>query len=89
MRPERRLYRNPETPTTEVAIRSTLKEDVYIVLGSVNEDGSATFRFYLNPLVAWIWIGGGIFVLGTIITVLPDPERRRALAPRVFEGALR
>ncbi len=89
MLPERRLYRNPETPTTEVAIRSTLKEDVYILLGSVNEDGSATFRFFLNPLVSWIWIGGLIFVLGTVIIVLPEPQRRRAPAPQVPEKVLR
>ncbi len=89
MLPARRLYRNPETPTTEVAIRSTLKEDVYILLGSVNEDGSATFRFFLNPLVSWIWIGGLIFVLGTIIIVLPEPQRRRSPAPRVPEKVVR
>ena len=88
MLPERRLYRNPETPTTEVAIRSTLKEDVYILLGSVNEDGSATFRFFLNPLVSWIWIGGLVFVLGTVIIVLPEPQRRRTPAPQVPEKVL-
>lgn len=75
--PERRLYRNPEQPTTEVAIRSTLTEDLYVILAGVNENGSATFRFYVNPLVSWIWIGGVIFVLGALICLWYEPHGKR------------
>ncbi|MFQ5914291.1 MAG: heme lyase CcmF/NrfE family subunit [Nitrospinota bacterium] len=81
LRPERRIYRNPEQPTTETAIRSTLKEDLYVILAGVNDNGSATFRFYINPLVNWIWIGGVVFVLGTLICMLPSPQTRRARRP--------
>jgi cytochrome c-type biogenesis protein CcmF len=78
LHPERRLYRNPEQPTTEVAIRSTLTEDLYVILAGVNENGSATFRFYVNPLVSWIWIGGVIFVLGALICLWYEPYEKRA-----------
>jgi cytochrome c-type biogenesis protein CcmF len=77
LRPERRLYRNPEQPTTETAIRSTLLEDVYVILAAVNDNGSATFRVYINPLVSWIWIGGVIFVLGTLVAMWSSPHTRR------------
>lgn len=77
LNPERRLYRNPEQPTTEVAIRSTLIEDLYVILAGVNENGSATFRFYVNPLVTWIWIGGGIFVLGALICLWHEADGAR------------
>jgi len=33
---------------------------------------SATFKAYLNPLVKWIWIGGFVLMLGTIICMWPD-----------------
>ncbi len=88
LRPERRLYRNPEQPTTETAIRSTLLEDVYIILAAVNDNGSATFRVYINPLVTWIWIGGVIFVFGTLVAMWSSPHSRRAqqaVAGRVRE----
>jgi len=32
--PEKRFYKKPQQPTTEVAMRSTLSEDLYLVLGS-------------------------------------------------------
>ncbi len=89
IRPERRLYRNPEQPTTEVAIRSTLVEDLYVILAAINENGSATFRFYVNPLVSWIWIGGFIFVLGTLVCLWHEPQKRRARSPAARRGRVR
>lgn len=54
---------------------STLVEDFYLIL--VNWEGvsanSATLRLYLNPLINWVWIGGLIFMLGTLVAAWPDP----------------
>jgi len=80
--PEKRFYRRPEQPATEVDYRSTLAEDLYVILGSVAEDGvTATFQVYVNPLVAWLWIGGLVLILGTGICVFPG-GRRSALRVR-------
>ncbi|UCD78233.1 MAG: heme lyase CcmF/NrfE family subunit [Desulfobacterales bacterium] len=76
--PEKSLYRGQNQPTTEVAIHTNFKEDLYVILAGYDED-SATFKVLVNPLVVWLWIGGGIMVLGTIIIVLPD--RRKAVQP--------
>ena len=62
---------------TEVAIRSNLKEDVYIILTSLEEDGLAGFQMIINPLVSWIWIGGGVLFVGTLMAAWPQ---RRAQA---------
>jgi cytochrome c-type biogenesis protein CcmF len=59
---------------------------VYVVLGQINSDGSASFRVFVNPLVTWIWAGGAIIILGVVLGNLgersPAPElvRRRAAA---------
>src|SRR5207245_2300196 len=46
-------------PSTEVGIRSDLREDLYSVLGGVvNGTEQAVFRFTINPLVWWVWYGG-------------------------------
>jgi cytochrome c-type biogenesis protein CcmF len=92
MHPERRAYKAGEQQTTsEVSMRSTAREDVYLVFQGGNLDGSkALFLLYLNPLVAWVWIGGVVLGIGTMIAMLPNkkfiPKRPRAVpAERVKE----
>ena len=58
-------------------IHHTLTEDLYLVLLSAADDGSATFKGYLNPLVSWIWLGGIVLIFGGVITMLPDVRERR------------
>ncbi|MBI4481559.1 MAG: heme lyase CcmF/NrfE family subunit [Acidobacteria bacterium] len=70
--PERHFYVTSEQPTTEVALRSTFKEDLYAILvGWDAQSKAAVFKLYLNPLVQWIWYGGGLLALGTLICMLP------------------
>jgi cytochrome c-type biogenesis protein CcmF len=59
-------------PSTEVGIRYSLQEDLYIVYaGSVAGTEEAVYRFTINPLVVWVWIGGIVLVLGGLITMWP------------------
>jgi cytochrome c-type biogenesis protein CcmF len=74
--PEKVLFRGQEQPTTEVAIHTTLKEDLYVILAGYGKDW-ATFKVLVNPLVVWLWIGGVIMALGTVIVMLPDRRKRK------------
>jgi cytochrome c-type biogenesis protein CcmF len=59
-------------PSTEVGIRSGLREDIYVVFaGAVNGTEEAVYRFNLNPLVWWVWAGGFILVVGGLVTMWP------------------
>ena len=79
--PERRLYKSSQQPTTEVDIRSRPNEDIYLVFAGMAEDQEhAVIHVYLNPLVMWVWIGGLVMVLGTIIALIPS-QTAPALAP--------
>ncbi|HJK89619.1 MAG TPA: cytochrome c-type biogenesis CcmF C-terminal domain-containing protein [Polyangiaceae bacterium LLY-WYZ-15_(1-7)] len=71
--PAKFIYRTmPEQPTTEVAIRTNLREDLYVIMSTVDPNTQrATFRVILRPLVVWIWIGGIILVLGSVIAMWP------------------
>lgn len=83
LKPEKRFYKKPEQPATEVAIRSTIGGDLYLVLGSYdNDSGLATFQAYFNPLVGWLWFGGLVLAIGTAITIWPAAleQRERVLA---------
>jgi len=84
LHPEKRFYKKPEQPTTEVAIRSTLGSDLYLVLGSYDEASRmATIQAYLNPLVGFLWWGGIVLACGTAVTIWParTPARVPAYAP--------
>ena len=71
-------------PSTEVAIRSDVREDVYLVYaGSVQGTEEAVYRITINPLVWWVWYGGVVLVIGGLITMWPGDgptaaSRRRA-----------
>ena len=63
-------------PMTIPAIRSTLADDLYVVL--VNWENVSVeqtpFKVYHNPLVNWLWIGSIIFVLGYLVAAWPEKE---------------
>jgi cytochrome c-type biogenesis protein CcmF len=82
------FFGKEEEPTTEVALRRTLAEDLYVVLGGYDAAAqSADLQVSINPLVNWIWFGVGVIVIGAVVTLLP--ERALAFATsRVPEGAV-
>lgn len=77
MTPEYYFHKNFEQPVSEVAIRTTALEDVYVILAGWTEDGTATFRVLINPLVVWIWVGGGLMLLGGLIAMWPEARTER------------
>ncbi len=73
MAPEKRMYWLEQQPASIPSIHSTLREDLYVILTSLEPDGSAIVKIYRNPLVNWIWIGGFTFVLGALVILWPHP----------------
>lgn len=82
--PEKRFYPVARMPTTEAAIRTTILDDVYVVLGDP-QPGAAPgetrwiVRAYHNPLQPLVWIGCIVMVLGACVS-LAD-RRLRVGAP--------
>ncbi|HET7265778.1 MAG TPA: heme lyase CcmF/NrfE family subunit [bacterium] len=68
----RNLYLNGRDSTSEVALRSTPRDDLYITLVGWAADGRATLRLLVNPLVMWMWAGGLVLSVGAIIAMLPE-----------------
>lgn len=71
MTAEKYFHRTYEQPVTEVAIRSTPIEDVYVILMGWDADQSTTFNVLVNPLVSWIWFGGGVLAFGGLLAFWP------------------
>ena len=72
--PAKFIYRKmPEQPTSEVAMLHTLRDDIYLVLGSANPQTKvATFQIHINPLVSYIWLGLIVVIFGSAICLWPD-----------------
>ena len=91
--PRRNIYdKTPDQPTSEVGLRMTPAEDVYVILnGWEDGGGSATFTVYVNPLTMWMWVGGLFVVLGTLVSVWPHPHpvrTSREVVSRFLTGRL-
>lgn len=83
--PRKDFHHKSEQPMTEVRIRSTFKEDLYLVLSDIskwNKQKQATFHVFVNPLVQAIWIGIGVMVMGGIFVLFPDTKRSQSVGPK-------
>ena len=82
MYPARWFFRKHEDqPTTEVAIRRTFAEDLYIVMSQVDvANQTANIDIVVLPLVNWLWMGFGVLGLGTLIALLPEAAFAHATA---------
>ena len=77
LRPEKNFHWNVEQWVTEVAIHTTLKEDLYLILAGFEQDGLATLQVLVNPLVVWLWIGGAVLLVGGAMAWWPSLSRER------------
>jgi len=81
MAPERRFFQASQTPETRIANHSTLAWDLYVVYEGKNPDsGLPIIKVFLNPLVAWIWIGVFVVILGTAAALTPNLQTALAAA---------
>nr|NIR50664.1 heme lyase CcmF/NrfE family subunit [candidate division KSB1 bacterium]NIR71177.1 heme lyase CcmF/NrfE family subunit [candidate division KSB1 bacterium]NIS26158.1 heme lyase CcmF/NrfE family subunit [candidate division KSB1 bacterium]NIT72923.1 heme lyase CcmF/NrfE family subunit [candidate division KSB1 bacterium]NIU26797.1 heme lyase CcmF/NrfE family subunit [candidate division KSB1 bacterium] len=96
MYPERQKHRGHDV-VSEVAIRQTPKEDLYVILVDFDANQRAQFKVLVIPLVSWIWIGGVVMIVGTLIAMGPDrfkkktanlPERKPARRVKEVEHAI-
>lgn len=82
LNPAKFIYKKmPDSPTTEVSMLHSIRDDLYLVVGSINPDTKvASLQIHLNPLVGWIWFGAIILMFGSFICMWPelDPEESRA-----------
>ena len=82
---EKRQYKDSQgnalfEKSTEAGIKSTARLDTYVVLAGVRDRDTAELRVTFNPLVVWVWTGGFLMMIGGLIVMWPQAEKRRAQA---------
>ena len=71
-----RDYPNSTTAIATPAVRTALGEDLYVTLLAYDLTSQIiTLHVFVNPLVMWIWAGGGIVALGALFAIWPDRRR--------------
>ncbi len=76
LEPEHRVYLAQKQPTSEVAIRRNLNEDVYLNFAGMSPDNQrAVLQAYVFPLVTCIWVGYWVVLFGTLICLTPSKSR--------------
>ncbi|HUR22850.1 MAG TPA: heme lyase CcmF/NrfE family subunit [Acidimicrobiales bacterium] len=60
------------------SVRTGLRNDVYLTLISPprSKGGEAVIAVIIQPLVVWLWIGGGLMAVGTLMAAVPGSRRR-------------
>jgi cytochrome c-type biogenesis protein CcmF len=69
---------------TEIAtpsVRTGLTKDVYLTIAPsavppAPTDQQVTLRVFVKPMVLWLWIGGAVMAIGTILAAFPGRRRR-------------
>lgn len=74
-------YYASQQSVTRPGVRSTLSEDLYIILVDWLEitSAGATFKVFRNPLINWLWIGSAILMIGTLVAIWPARPGRKVV----------
>ena len=64
-------------------VRTGLTNTVYLTLeqGSKPGDTSVSIQAFVRPMILWLWIGGLVMAVGTLLAAFPGNKRRRATDP--------
>jgi cytochrome c-type biogenesis protein CcmF len=65
-------------PISTPSVATSFVDDVYLSLIAIPEEGSdlVVIRVLIEPLVAWIWVGGLVIGIGTLLAVIPLKDAR-------------
>ena len=70
LKPELRIYNQPEIITSEADIKSGFFKDEFLVMNNINNQEYFNIRYQIKPFMILIWISVLIFSLGGLISLL-------------------
>ncbi|GMU41316.1 MAG: hypothetical protein AMXMBFR23_21820 [Chloroflexota bacterium] len=77
LEPGRRFFSNfPDQPVAIVAVDGSLTRDLYLFVQGWDAERLTEIQAFVNPLIAWLWIGGGIYAAGGLLAFAPFRSRR-------------
>ncbi len=80
LEPESRTFFNPPMQTTEAAIATGIRGDLYAVIGEGSPAKGWAIRLYVKPMIPWLWAGAILMTLGGLVSL--SDRRHRIGAPK-------
>jgi cytochrome c-type biogenesis protein CcmF len=76
-------YTNMGTDIGTPSVRTGFTKDIYLTLEQASGDGAteATIKVFIKPMIVWLWIGGGLMAIGTVLAAFPGRRRRLPTSP--------
>ena len=69
LRPEIRIYGEPEMATSEASIKTSLFKDRFITINLIKDQNFFNVRYQHKPFMIWIWISTLIIMLGGLLAI--------------------
>ncbi len=67
LNPEIRIYDNPQTLTFESAIKTNLKQDLYLTMSNIDGSDFYNVKFQIKPFMLWIWFAAFLTASGALL----------------------
>ena len=60
------------------SVLTTFTKDIYVTLEPPvrMDSGTAKIKVFVKPMIVWIWIGGGLMAVGTVLAMFPGRRRK-------------
>ncbi len=77
--PALKFFPAQQSPVGRAVYRSNISDDLYLILSGFSElkENQATLKILVRPMVMWMWVGGLVILLGTIVAVWPFRQKGR------------
>ena len=72
LKPEIRIYDNPQTLTYEAAIKTNVLKDYYLTMSNIDRSDYYNIKFQKKPLMIWIWISVIMIVFGGFLRLFQN-----------------
>ena len=69
LKPELRIYNQPNIVTSEADIKTSLFEDKFITMNLVQNQNYFNVRYQIKPFMIWIWISVLIISFGGVLSI--------------------
>ncbi len=71
------IFPNATSAIGTPSVRTGLLRDIYLTVVSSPADGKeVTLGVAVNPMIVWLWTGGAVMALGTVVALVPGRRRR-------------
>ena len=74
LKPEIRIYKNPQTLTYEAAITTSVLKDYYLTMSNIDRSDYYNIKFQKKPLMIWIWISVIIITIGGFLRLFQNAK---------------